>query len=379
MFSRTDLTALIDATPATGVSMFLPTHTFGRETRQNPIILKNLLAQAREKLAARGLPDAGIEALLAPAVKLVEDFHYWQHQDQGLALFLSDDGMQAFQLPVTVDELVVVGPGFHIVPLLPLQEQDADFVILSLTADETRAFHASRFSITAMQVADMPASIEALDGLPDYEGTVQSGGYGRPNTGDRNMPKTQVYGDSPEEWRKGRLVEFARRIATALAARLARQPLPVVVIADAEISGHLKKADTLKSLIAGSVEANPATMDEAGLHAAALAVMQPIHDAAREAALDTLDKLSGRKDATVCTEPAGVVSAAQNGRVDQLFLSEDAAPAAVGDGSAAEAETEMRDLSDLAAHLTLRNGGGVRVVANDRLPDGVRMAAILRY
>jgi hypothetical protein len=385
MLTKADLTNLIDATLAPGVSLFLPTHTLGRETRQNPIILKNLLALAREKLEALDLSATRIEALLAPAADLLEDFDYWQHQDQGLALFLSGSGMQAFQLPATVDELAVVGPDFHIVPLLPLQEQDADFVILAMTADDTRAFQGTRFSITSMQIADMPASVEALNGIPDYEGSLQSGGYGRPNTGGKNMPKTQVYGDSPEEWRKGRLVEFVRRTAAALAANLARHPVGVVVIADAEIGGQLMKAEALKSLIVGSVEVNPASMDDAGLHVAALAVMQPIHGAALAEALDTLEALSGRNDATACTDPVGLLSAAHHGRVDLLFLPEDAALAGRFDDETAVAtlgegpEAEMRDLSNIAARLTLLNGGRVRVLAQDRLPEGVTMAAILRY
>ncbi len=385
MFSKADLIALIDAASAPGVSLYLPTHTFGRETRQNPIILKNLLAQAREKLAALDLSADRIDTILAPAAELLEDFDFWQHQEQGLALFLSDDGMQEFQLPVTVDELAVVGPGYHIVPLLPLQEQDAEFVILAMTADETRAFKATRFSITSMQVADMPASVEALDEIPDYEGSLQSGGYGRPNTGGKNMPKTQVYGDSPEEWRKGRLVEFARRTAAALAAHLARQPVGLVIIADAEIGGQLMKADALKSLIVGSVEANPASMDEAGLHMSALAVMQPIHDTAKAKQLEVLESLAGRKDATVCTDPADLLSAAYHGRVDQLFLAEGGAIAGRFDDETATAEltegpeADTRDLPNLAACLTLQNGGSVRILAQGVLPEDDAMVAILRY
>jgi len=385
MFSKADLTTLIDAAPAPGVSLFLPTHILGRETRQNPIILKNLLAQSGEKLKALGFSATRIDALLAPATDLLDDFDYWQHQDHGLALFLSDDGMRAFKLPVTVGELAVVGPDFHIVPLLPLQGQDVDFVILAVTADGPRTFQATRFSITGMQIPDMPDSVEALDEVPDYEGPLHQHGYGRPNSGGKNMPKTQVFGDSPEEWRKGRLVEFARRTAAALAAHLARHPVSVIVIADAEIGGQLMKAEALSSLIVGSVEVNPASMDDAGLHAAALGVMQPIHDAALAEALDTLETLLGRNDATGCTDPVDLLSAAHHGRVDQLFLAKDTGVAGTFDDETSVAtpgeapEVEMRDLSNIAARLTLQNGGGVRVVEQKHLHEGVSMAAILRY
>ena len=385
MISRTDLTDLMDAAPVVGVSLYLPTQTHGRETRQNPIMLKNLLAQARAQLAARGLDGADAETFLAPAVALVEDHDFWQHQDHGLALFLSDAGLLRYKLPMPVPEVAITGTGFHIAPLLPLFEPDADFVILTMTADAAQVWRATRHMMTAITVPALPASLDSLDEAPDYEGSLQSGGYGRPNTGGRDMSKTQVYGDSPEEWRKGRLVEYARRAGTALAAHLARDPLRVVVVADAEIGGQILKDEALAPLIAGFSEVNPAALDKAGLHAAACAVMQPVHDAAKDAALAHLGAMIGRADGTSQTDPAAVIMAAQEGRVDQLFLSAEAILRSggspdPGSESVADADPdELRDLLDRAAQSTLRNGGTVWTVAQARLPEGRALCAALRY
>ena len=116
MFSRTDLPTLIETAPDVGVSLYLPTRTHGRETRQNPIMLKNLLGQARDGLAKLNIADREAAMVLAPAAALVEDFDFWQHQDHGLALFLSETGMQVHKLPISVPELAVTGHGFHILP-----------------------------------------------------------------------------------------------------------------------------------------------------------------------------------------------------------------------------------------------------------------------
>jgi hypothetical protein len=386
MFSRTDLIHLIEAKPAVGVSIFLSAHKFGRETRQNPTSLKNLLTEAQGKLEQKGMTVTETEALLAPAADLLEDYDFWQHQEHGLALFLSEAGMEVHKLPIGLADAVVVGPGFHIVPLVGLLEHDAAFVVLTVTAEATRADLATRFGMTKIDVSGMPDSIESLDGEPDYEGSLQSHGYGRPHTGGHNMPKTQVYGDSPEEWRKGRLIEYARRTAAALAAHMAHAPLAVVVVSDAEISGHIAKSEALAPLIAGNVEVNPAILGEAELHAAAWAVMQPIRDEAQDAALNRLEAQSERGDATACSDPAQLVAAAHHGRVEILFLAADAAAlhgtfdAETGAVTVTQEETSATvDLLDLAARLSLRSGGEVRVVAQDRLPDGVSMAAILRY
>jgi len=385
MFSQDDLTKLINAGSGIGVSLFLPTKMVGRETLQNPIMMKNLLAQARAKLDASGIPRAEADVLLGPAMDLVEDFAFWQHQGHGLAVFLSTDGMKSFKLPAPVAELAVVGEGFHITPLLVLQDMNASFVVLTATADEIHVYQATRFAMTAVDIDDLPVSLEAMDLPPDYEAPLQSGGYGRPNTGGQNMPKTQVYGDSPEEWRKGRLIEYARRIAASLAAHLAGQPKDVVVIADAELGGHLARAEALSVMIAGFVEENPASQDAASLHAAACEVMQPIHASALDEALERLDAMLARKDATGCTDPVALIAAAHAGRVDMLFVSEGASLSGTFDaetGAAMVVEdgaVGTRDLVNLAAQLSLRNGGVVTAVAPDRLPDDRVMAAILRY
>ncbi|MCC5975314.1 MAG: hypothetical protein JJT81_14860, partial [Rubellimicrobium sp.] len=66
MFSRTDLVDLVEAEPAVAVSLYLPMQVLGRETRQNPIVLKNLLGKARAQLAGLEITEAAVAALLAP-------------------------------------------------------------------------------------------------------------------------------------------------------------------------------------------------------------------------------------------------------------------------------------------------------------------------
>jgi hypothetical protein len=382
MFSRSDLTELVEAAPTIAVSLYLPMQILGRETRQNPIMLKNLLRQARDQLARLDVSEVEAEGLLSPAVDLIEDHDFWQNQAPGLALYLSDAGMRAVRLPVAVPELAVAGAGFHILPLLPLQQQDAVFLILTLTAEAAHLWQATRFAMTAADVPGLPASIESLDEAPDHEASLQSHGYGRPNTGGKNMPKTQVYGDSPEDWRKGRLVEYARRISSALSTHLARDPHRIVVVADAEIGGHVLKDEALAPLIAGFVEVNPAALDEAAIHAAAAAVMKPIHDQSRDAALGRLDALIGRGDATACTDPEHLNAAARDGRVEQLFVAEHQGLSGLSDtrtGPAEGIDPAIRNDQERTAQSTLRNGGVIWVVPPDRLPEGTRMAAVLRY
>ena len=226
MFTKSDLSALMDAAPPLGVSIFLPTHVRGAEVRQDPIRLKNLAADARDKLEAAGLSRVEADELLAPALALVEDYKFWQHQDQGLALFLGDGEARRHKVPLPFAEQVVVGPGFHVKPLLPVLAADGAFHVLTITADRVRLFDASRFSMAEVDSGDLPENLDEVTGeFSDYENPVQSAPVARPHTASISIGNAQVYGDSPEDWRKGQLVEYVRRVASALQDRLASSPL----------------------------------------------------------------------------------------------------------------------------------------------------------
>jgi hypothetical protein len=385
MFTRSDLTTLMEAAPPLGVSIFLPTHVLGRATRQDPIRLKNLAAEAREKLASAGLRPSEAEALLAPAAALVDDYGFWQHQDQGLALFLWDGGMRRHKVPITLAEQVVVGPGFHVKPLLPVLAQDGAFLVLTITADTVRLFDASRFSMVENDEADLPRGLDEVTGEPDYENPVQAASVARPHTGSINIGNAQVYGDSPEDWRKARTVEFVRRTAAALESHLASERIPVVVAADAEIGGHFQKLTTLGPLLAGVIEINPEALDGRDLHASAYAVVRPRFDGDRKRAVERLAALLGSGDSRGTTGTEDIVRASFAGRVDTLLLAEgvdlrgrfDAAAdkVTVSEEFAATGE----DLLDAAAAQTLGQGGGVYVLPREEIPDAASAAAVLRY
>jgi hypothetical protein len=374
LFTRSDLSTLLTADPALGISIFLPTHVLGSEVRQGPIRLKNLTAQARDDLVSTGLERAEAEAFLAPATALIEDYRFWQHQNHGLALFLDGGEPRCYRVPLPLAERVVVGPGFHVRPLLPVLEADGAFLVVTITADQVRLCEASRFALVEDDAADLPRSLDEVLGEADYQNPLQASPVARPNTGSISISQAQVYGDSPAEWRKGRLVEFARRVAAALRQHVAANPTPIVLVADAEIGGHIKQLGTLGPLLAGVVEINPEALDDRELHDAAYAVMRPRLDAARTAAVERFATLRGNRDARAVTGIDDVMTAAHQGRIDTLLLVEDDT---VG-GRVAEFTATADDVLEAVAVQTLQHGGAVHLLPEKELSHPPA-AAILRY
>jgi len=385
LFTRSDLTSLIAADPSLGVSIFLPTHVLGSEIRQDPIRLKNLTVEARGKLEAAGLTRDEADTFVRPATALVDDATFWQHQQGGLALFLDGGDGRSYRVPVPLVERVVVGPGFHVKPMLPMLQFDGAFLVLTITSDQVQLFDASRFALAVDARTDLPRGIGDVAKEPDYENPVQASPVARPHTGSISVTNAQVYGDSPAEWRKGQLVEFARRVATAMDHRLAVDPVPVVLVADAEIGGHFLKFSSLGPMLAGVIETNPATMDSRQLHDAAYAVMRPRLEQGRREAAERFDALRAVRDPLAVSSVDELVGAAYQGRVATLLLAEDVTVSgsydaalgrvSVGDAFAATGE----DLLESAAVQTLRHAGEVHLLESGEMPDGIPAAAILRY
>jgi hypothetical protein len=385
MFTRSDLSALMSASPPLGVSIFLPTHSLGNEIRQDPIRLKNLAHEARDKLVATGMDRAEAEAFVKPAAALVDDYAFWQHQNQGLALFLDGGAPRWFKVPIALDEHVTVGPGFHVKPLLPMLAADGAFLVLTITADKVELFDASRFALANVETTELPHSIDDIPGESDYENLSHASPAARPHTGSIGATNAQVYGDTSAEWNKARLLDFVRRVAAALEHRLTDNPVAVVLAADTEIGGHFRKLTTIGPLLAGVIDVNPASLDLTQLHAQAYAIVQPSLDQARKDALERFEALYGSTDERAVTSIEEVVRAAYRGRVDALLLTEDEAEwgcydeaadtFATSDAYAATGEDHL----EAAAVRTLQQGGAVHLLAREEMPAGTKLAAILRY
>jgi hypothetical protein len=381
MFSRTDLEELVMMEVQPAISIFLQTHVAGREVRQDPIRLKNLLSAAAERLrASRRLPE--INGLLSPAQKLVEDGAFWRnqhHEQQGLAIFLAPGFERIFQLPIAVSEEVLLGSHFHIKPLLPMLEDAGAFWLLTISASHTRLYQGSRWNFTETTGLDLPQGVAKIAGMTEYQENYYASPVGRHG----GLAKAQSFGDDPDQIRKEELLEYLHRIVPVVEPLVKRNPVPVILAAHPEIQGHFREMAGWKEIHPDGLSENPDVLGSEALHRQAYALIEQKQIAAREAALERLNARLSIGKAT--TRPEEIVKAARYARVDTLFLNGDqhlwgvfdeAEDRVVAHGSAAEGDV---DLLDYAALMTLRHGGSAIVIDRAALPPPGLSAAILRY
>jgi hypothetical protein len=375
----------LDTAQRPRISLYFPTHRAGPETRQDPIRLKNLLRQAREQLEELGRDDS--KAILKQVEDLLPDTDFWRHLQEGLAILASPEEMKVYKLPFPVPELAVVADDFHLNPLLPLFSQEDHFHLLALNKSRVQLYEGNRYSIRSVEVPGMPTSLAEALQFDDGELQLQQHTSG---------PKGQAghtifHGQGAEkEVHPDQLLRFFRAVNKAVREYLRDSRLPLVLAGVEYFYPIYREANTCPQLVNnGGVPGSTKGLDDDSLHRKAWEVAHPYLRAAQEKALERFETMAkarnGSNSGTVAAEIERAVVAAFEGRVDALLIPngkqvwgefhEDSETVKREVGNPAR----RRDLIDLAALNTLRHGGEVFIVPPDRMPDGLDVAALLRY
>jgi hypothetical protein len=355
---RSDFKDLVTGVTPPCVSIYVPTHQRGRDIEQDPIRLRKLLNDARGDLADIGLRSAETDALLAPATRLVDDTRFWQHQKQGLAILLAPERSEVLRVPVTVPELIVVGDRFHLHPLVHLLDADERVHVLALSQQRAQLFEADRFTITPIDVDGLPQGVDDLFDDPDNQHTTQ---LRRASAGPSDAAFVHGHGGA-KDLSDDRRIQYLRTVDRALQPVLP-EGARLVVAGVHNVVAEFRSVSALD--VVGEISGQSDRVTPTELLEALWQVVTPAIDEERARDLDRLGEqlASGR----AIDDLTGVVGAAQQGRVETLFV----VPA-----TELDVTDDVRALVDDAVVHTVLHGGGVHLVGGDRVPTPT---AVLRY
>jgi Bacterial archaeo-eukaryotic release factor family 3 len=292
---------------------------------------QNLLREATERLIASGLLPEAADEELAPVDRLLHAIPGpWDPAADGLAVFASGGTARAFALPLAPREEVVVGERFYLRPVLPLLGEERRFHVLALSRNAVRLLACDDWSARPVHLPDLPASLVdaavcAAPGVRDQPLVLAGVGY--------------------------------------------------VVAEYRAISRHAR-------IVAEAVLGNADELPDEELHRRAWKAVRPALQLRESHAAERVRELAGTP--RTCFDLDHTLRAARQGRVEALFLAEDAeAWGLVDPAGSIELHPARRsgddDLLDLAATLTIGRGGEVYNVPADEVPAAGPLAAVLRY
>jgi hypothetical protein len=380
---RDDLEDLIKHQDGLRVSVYMPTHRKGVETQQDPIRLKNLLTKVEERLQDEGLRRPEAREFIAPAEKLLADNLYWQHQSDGLALFMAPDSFRDYRFPFAFEELVVVADRYHIKPFLPLLSGDGRFYVLAISQDEVRLLQGTRYSVGEVDLDGVPQSLAEALRFDDPEKRLQFHKASGASTGHGSRP-AMFYGQGgATQDEKVDILRYFQQVAAGVEEMLAGERVPLVLAGVGYLLPIYQEANAYRHLVEEGIEGNPQEMSARELHQRAWDILQPRFLRAQEEAAARYRELADKDHASGDLEQ--VVPAAHFGRVESLFVARDLEEWGTLDPQTGRVERHREpepgdeDLLDLAAVQTLLQGGDVYAIDSDQVPGSGPVAATFRY
>ena len=384
LLSKDELKILVEQPQGLCVSIYMPTYRAG-DIQQNPIRFKNVMRKAEELLVDSGLSDREALEILKPAQE-IDNVDFWEHQDNGLAMFIADGIFHYYCLPLNFDELVVVTDHFHLKPLLPLLTNDGQFYILTLSQDNIRFLECTRYSVKEIELEDVPTN---MDDALQYDETAKEGqnrimtGRGGTNNPYPMAGSFHGQGSPDRDDIRQDLLQFFHLIDRGLHKYLHDQKAPLILTGVEYHFPIYKEANTYPHLVAEGISGNTKMLTPEELQAEGWKIVEPLFLQAQQEAIERYKELATTQKAT--TDIKEAVPAAYYGRVDRLFVAVGVQQWGSFDPENntiylhSEAEIGDEDLLDSAAIQTLLNGGTVYAVPPDRVPDNAPLAAVFRY
>jgi hypothetical protein len=387
-FSEKDLACLLNREDSLSISLFMPTRQKSRETRQNPVMLKNLLKKAEKKLDQH--PDEEEKKAIEPSLEavhhLLENHDFWQHQNQGLALFIASDRVDAYRLPVPFTEQVVLNRSFHLTPLVPLLVEDGMFYVLSLNLGNVRLFQGSRFALQEATLPDVPRSLDEFLRLHEFDKSLQfQTQTGEEDTGGDRRAVFHGHGEIlDDKYEKKQILRFFQNLDNTITDKLSPVQVPLVLLGPEHLIGLYREANHYPYLSESSAKLNPEGLDEKQLHDRAWEAIEPIVRREIKAVENRYRQLKGRNDPKALDNLEEIIPAACYQRVDTLLIGRDQEAWGTFDRSSGEihlnheSKESNEDLLHLAVVDTLRYGGTVYVYPAEEMPEEKPAVAILR-
>jgi len=376
ILSREELGTLMQSLGEPAVSIYMPTHRTG-DIEQDPIRLKNLLREAEGQLVDYGLRVPDARSLLEPARQLLPDLHFWQHQGDGLAIFLSAETFRYYQLPYSFRELVVVAERFHIKPLVPLFSEDGLFYVLAVSQNKVRLLTCTRYHVQEVTPEGVPPNLdEALKyDQPEKQHQFHTTGPGG----------TTIYHGHgvSKDYDKVSILRYFQQVDRGLNEVLKEEHVPLIIASVDYLHPIYREANKYNYLLDEGIQGNPDELSEKALQEQAWPIVQPYFERGRAEALERYHEAVVKGLATNDVKQA--VLAAYDGKVSTLFVATDVQQWGQFDPESRkvrlyeERGPGVEDLLDFAAVHTLTKGGTVYAVAPEQAPDEAAIAAIFRY
>lgn len=362
------------------ISIYMQTSRRYPENVQDSLRFKNLVSKA-ESEAMKSVGKRVITPLIERLRSLQEDQNFWNHNLDGLAVFVSPDYFRVFKLQQTVNEQAYVSDVFFIKPLLRINQMNERFQVLVLTRTEVRLYEGNRYRLDEIEMdRDVPKTItEALGSeiTPPHMTVVSYGGVGQGSSMRHGHSSRKDEEEIDEE-------RYFRAVDHAIAEHHSKPSgLPLILAALPQHQGIFRSLSHNPHLLEDGITADPRLLETDALREMACQVLEPHWQRKIDELLAQFEEAHSKSLGS--DNPFYITEAALGGNVSALMLDEQriypgGIDAASGDISfSMTSPGNEHDVFEDLAITVLGKGGEVLVLPSEKMPTASGVAAIFRH
>ena len=240
------------------VSLYMPTHRTGRETRQDPIRLKNLITEAESQLEALGHDQQVRDDLLAPVREIPSDVTdpFWRNGQDGLAFFLQPGKSWGHKLPLDLPELAFASDRAYVNPLLQYFQGEGRFLLLAVSQNRVRLFNGTKHSLAELELEVLPDNLRDALNIDEYQSSLQFHSHtsGKEPNG---AALFHGHGAGEGEDRKEEILQYFLHLDRALTPLLNQEKVPLAFAGVEYLFPLFQQACHYKCLIDQPLAGNP--------------------------------------------------------------------------------------------------------------------------
>ncbi|MEU9287390.1 chemotaxis protein [Streptomyces sp. NPDC048275] len=348
--------------PYPAVSVLTPTHRREPDNAQDPVRLRNVVAEAKKQIESDPAVTRERRTDLVRQLDLALAEVDLTHAEDGLVIFAAPGEHQVWSLARAVPERVVLSDTFLTRNLVAAQVSERPFWVLSLSADRVTLWNGGGGHV----IEDHSGGFPLTRGVENFDAERQ-----------------ERIGDLPSTFRDEGTRRFLRDADTVMSAVLRESPRPLY------ITGETAALSCLDEI--GTVSKDATHIPHGGLaNSTPDAVWQAVRPLVTaeerkntDAVARELETARGRKSFA-----AGVDEVWQNasqGRIRLLAVEENYRETVRDDGGdhlvpAESGDLDAReDIVDEIVEQCLETGAEVRFVPDGSLGDAKGIAGVLRY
>jgi hypothetical protein len=378
-FDRAGLVEFAQSGRPPHISIFVAAQSQGGNQQRGPIELKNRAADAERKLVEQGMRASETQDLLASVRALQGDTELWAPQGGGIGIFRSGDDLRVIPLHSHASDATFVMPRFFVRPLLNELNTNMAYAALAIEKHRCRFFLGDSRGLQQIVVPDMPESMQDVTGADHHAKQMQHHAARRDGPGLAGI--THGAGDRAAD-EKNQLLRYFEAVNRAVMAFLGDSRRLLVLAMDGYMVPIYREASHYNALADFHLEGSPKMESADSLHEKIWPMMEPLMQKPVD---DAIERFGTAKAQGLASEHlVDIVRAAQDGRVDTLFVDEGTMLWGTVDPHhdvvlSEEPQDGDEELLNMASICALQTHATVYQLPSGRMPGEAPLAAIFRY